>query len=412
MTLPQAIPLLKGRRILLGVTGSIAAYKAADLASKLTQAGAQIEVLLSGAAQEFISPLTFQSVTGRRAYTDEDLWSTDAHILHVGLAEYADLLVIAPATANTISKIASGQADSLITITALAANCPMLLAPAMDANMFEHPATQSNIEVLSARGVTIVGPTEGRMASGQIGLGRLLEPDELLGHIRLVLGRHGPLEGLRVVVTAGGTQEPIDSVRSIANRSSGKQGFALAQAAIDRGAKVALITGPSQLTPPVGAELLKVRTAAEMQGAVLDHVQETDVLLMAAAVADFRPVQTHVEKLKRRKGIPEIKLEPTEDILGLVAEEQDTGGWPRLIVGFAAESENLVENARAKLEEKNLTLIVANDVSLPDAGFEVDTNRITLIDSDGGVQELPLMSKVEASDVILQRVIQLLETLE
>jgi phosphopantothenoylcysteine decarboxylase/phosphopantothenate--cysteine ligase len=412
MTLPQTIPLLKGRRILLGVTGSIAAYKAADLASKLTQAGAQIEVLLSGAAQEFISPLTFQSVTGRRANTDEDLWSTDAHILHVGLAEYADLLIIAPATANTIAKIASGQADNLITITALAANCPMLVAPAMDANMFEHPATQSNIEVLSARGVTIVGPTEGRMASGQIGLGRLLEPDELLGHIRLALGRHGPLEGLRVVVTAGGTQEPIDSVRSIANRSSGKQGFALAQAAIDRGAKVALITGPSHLTPPVGAELLKVKTAAEMQGAVLDNVQETDVLLMAAAVADFRPSQTHVEKLKRRKGIPELKLEPTEDILGLVAEKQDEGGWPRLIVGFAAESENLVENARAKLEEKNLTLIVANDISLPDAGFEVDTNRITLIDSEGGVQELPLMSKLEASDVILQRVIQLLETLE
>lgn len=412
MTIPQAIPLLKGRRILLGVTGSIAAYKTADLASKLTQSGAQVEVLLSGAAQQFVTPLTFQSVTGRRAYTDEDLWSSEAHILHVGLAEYADLLAIAPATANTIAKLASGQADSLITITALAAQCPILIAPAMDANMFEHPATQANIETLSARGVTIVGPVEGRMASGQLGLGRMVEPDELLGHIRLVLGKHGAMEGLRVVVTAAGTQEPIDSVRSIANRSSGKQGFALAQAAIDRGAFVTLITGPSSLAPPVGADVLRVKTAAEMQKAVLEHVNNTDVLLMAAAVADFRPAQTQTRKIKRRKGIPEIELEPTEDILGLLAEAQDNNGWPQLIVGFAAESENLVENARAKLEEKNLTLIVANDISLPDAGFEVDTNRITLIDSGGGVQALPLMSKVDASEVILQRVIQLMETIE
>ena len=254
MTLPQTIPLFKGRRILLGITGSIAAYKAADLASKLTQAGAQVEVLLSEAAQKFISPLTFQSVTGRRAYTDKDLWSTEAHILHVGLAEYADLLIIAPATANTLAKIAHGQADSLITITALAAKCPMLVAPAMDANMFEQPVTQSNIETLIGRGVAIVGPVEGRMASGQIGLGRFIEPDELLGHIRLALGRHGPLEGLRVIVTAAGTQEPIDSVRSIANSSSGKQGYALAQAAIDRGAEVTLISGVSHLSPPIGAE--------------------------------------------------------------------------------------------------------------------------------------------------------------
>lgn len=412
MTLPQTIPLLKGRRILLGVTGSIAAYKAADLASKLTQAGAQIDVLLSGAAQNFITALTFQSVTGRRAYTDEDLWSDEAHILHVGLAEYADLLVIAPATANTIAKIASGQADSLITITALAANCPIVIAPAMDANMYENPATRSNIETLLGRGVAIVGPTEGRMASGQIGLGRLVEPDALFGHIRFALGRHGPLEGLRVVVTAGGTQEPIDSVRTISNRSSGKQGYALAQAAIDRGAQVTLITGPSHLAPPVGAAVVNLKTAAEMQQAVLEHINETDVILMAAAVADFRPAQTRTEKLKRRNGVPEIILEPTEDILGLVAERHEKEGWPRLIVGFAAESENLVENARAKLEEKNLTLIVANDVSQPDAGFEVDTNRVTLIDSEGGVQELPLMSKVETSDVILQRVVQLLETLE
>lgn len=412
MTPHQAIPLLKGRRILLGVTGSIAAYKAADLASKLTQAGAQLDVLLSGAAEEFVSPLTFQSVTGRRAYTDDDLWSSEAHILHVGLAEYADLLVIAPATANTIAKLASGQADSLITITALAAKCPVMLAPAMDANMFEHPATQSNIETLSARGVSIVGPTEGRMASGQVGLGRMVELDEMLGHIRMTLGKHGPLQGYRVLVTAGGTQEPIDSVRSITNRSSGKQGFALAQAAIDRGAEVTLITGPSHQAPPVGVKVHKVNTAAEMQEVVLQHSRETEVLLMAAAVADFRPDRAQATKMKRREGVPQVTLVPTEDILELVAKNKEKAGWPRLIVGFAAESENLIENARTKLEEKSLSMIVANDISRTDVGFDVDNNQVTLIDAGGGVQELPLMSKEEVSDIIMQRVIQLLESLE
>jgi phosphopantothenoylcysteine decarboxylase/phosphopantothenate--cysteine ligase len=412
MTPQHTIPLLKGRRILLGVTGSIAAYKAADLASRLTQAGAQVEVLLSGAAEEFVSPLTFQSVTGRRAYTDVDLWSTESHILHVGLAEYADLLVIAPATANTMAKLASGQADSLITITALASKCPVVLAPAMDANMFEHPATQSNVEVLTERGVNVVGPAQGRMASGQIGLGRMVEPEELVGNIRMVLGRHGSLEGIRVLVTAGGTQEPIDSVRSITNRSSGKQGFALAQAAIDRGAEVMLITGPSHQIPPVGVEVLKVKSAAEMEDAVLAHVDGADVLLMAAAVADFRPTQSQAKKMKRREGVPQVTLEPTGDILKLVAKNQGRTGSPRLVVGFAAESEDLVGNAKRKLEEKNLSMIVANDISRPDVGFDVDNNQVTIISVEGGVQELPLMSKEEVSEVIMQRVVQMLESVE
>lgn len=412
MNLQFSVPLLVGRRIVLGVTGSIAAYKAADLASKLTQAGAQVDVVLSQAAQNFVSALTFRSLTGRSVYTDSDLWSAEAHILHVGLAEDADLLVIAPATANTLAKIAHGQADSLLTITALAADCPLLVAPAMDAHMYENQATQANVETLNKRGIMILGPAEGRMASGFVGLGRFIEPQEIIGHIRLALGKSGPLAGFHVLVTAGGTQEPIDAVRTITNRSSGKQGYALAQAALDRGAAVTLISAPTYLDPPVGAELVAVKTAKELQSAVVSASPESDVLLMAAAVADFRPGQAQFEKIKRRKGIPKIDLEPTEDILGLIATVQEQEGRPRLIVGFAAESENLVANAREKLEEKGLALVVANDISSEIAGFEVDTNQVTLIDSEGGVQELPLMSKAEVAEVVLQRVLQLLESLE
>jgi phosphopantothenoylcysteine decarboxylase/phosphopantothenate--cysteine ligase len=412
MDLSQQIPLLKERRILLGVTGSIAIYKAAGLASRLTQAGAYVDVILSKSAQKFIHPITFQSVTGRRVYTDEDMWAAEGHILHVGLAETADLYVIAPATANTISKLANGHANSLLTVTAIASHCPMLVAPAMDTNMYAHLATQKNVEILRERGVVIVGPAEGRMASGLLGKGRLVETTELVGHIRREFGQRGPLAGLKFTVTAGGTQEPIDAVRNLTNRSSGKQGFALAQAAIDRGAEVTLITAPSFLETPVGAHRINVRTASEMKDAVLQSIDKIDVLLMAAAVADFRPVEISTEKIKRRKGIPQIQLEPTEDILSLVAEVSRKSGWPRLIVGFAAESEDLVANARLKLEEKDLTLIVANDITTADAGFEVDTNQVTLIDAEGGVQELPLMTKTEVSQAVLQRIIQLLETVE
>jgi len=412
MELSQQIPLLKERRVLLGVTGSIAVYKAAGLASRLTQAGAYVDVILSEAAQKFISPITFQAVTGRQVYTDEDMWAAEGHILHIGLAATADLFMVAPATANTIAKLAHGQADSLLTVTALAVHCPMLLAPAMDANMYEHTATQANIDVLRQRGIVIPGPAEGRMASGLVGKGRLVEIMELIGHVRREFGRRGPLAGVKFIVTAGGTQEPIDAVRTIANRSSGKQGFALAQAALDRGADVILITGPSFLETPVGAQRIDVRTALEMKEEVLAAIDKADVLLMAAAVADFRPIEVAVEKIKRRKGIPQIQLEPTDDILGLVGEKRRVSGWPRLIIGFAAESEDLIANARAKLEEKDLTLIVANDITALNAGFEVDTNQVTLIDAEGGVQELPLMTKTEVSEAVLRRIIQLMETIE
>jgi phosphopantothenoylcysteine decarboxylase/phosphopantothenate--cysteine ligase len=396
------------KHILLGVTGSIACYKAADLASKLAQAGAQVDVILTQAATQFITPLTFQSVTGRRCYTDSDLWGSEAHVVHVGLGHEADLLVIAPATANTLAKLAHGLADNLLTITALAAHCPMLIAPAMDAGMFSHPATSQNLDTLRQRGAAIVGPVEGHLASGLVGLGRMEEPGELMGHIRLLLSRGGPLSGCKILVTAGGTQEPIDPVRAIANRSSGKQGFALAQAALDLGAEVTLVAGTTDLPSPAGARRLDVRTTQEMLEAVLAEASHADALLMAAAVADFRVKAPSGQKIKKESAIPRIELDPTPDILAAVASQKLTEHCPRVTVGFAAESQDLIKNARAKLTSKGLELIVANDISAPDAGFAVDTNRVTLLSPDGGIEELPLMSKAEVAEVVLERVMAIL----
>lgn len=412
MEIATTIPILENRRILLGVTGSIAAYKAADLASKLTQAGMQVDVILSAAARKFVTPLTFQSVTGRKAFTESDLWGEDAHILHVGLVEGADAFMIAPATANTIAKLATGQAESLLTLTALAARCPLIVAPAMDVGMYENSATQENIKILHERGVIFAGPAEGRMASGLIGKGRMLEPTALIGTLRQVLGQAGPLEGRKVVVTAGGTHEPVDPVRVLANRSSGKQGFSLAQAAIDRGGSVVLIAGPVTLPTPVGASRIDVTTAAEMFAATQESVENADVLLMAAAVADFRPSAVAKEKIKRKKDVPEITLERTEDILAAVSKLKAKTGWPRVIVGFAAESQKLIENAQSKLEEKGLDLIVANDITAADAGFAVDTNRVTLLDRAGGSEELTLMSKSAVAEEVLQRVVELLSAVD
>jgi phosphopantothenoylcysteine decarboxylase/phosphopantothenate--cysteine ligase len=404
----EIIPILKDRHLLLGVCGSIAAYKAADLASKLTQAGAQVDVLLTEAAARFVTPLTFQSMTGRRAWTDADLWGPEAHVLHVGLGQAADLLVIAPATATTMARLAYGLADNLLALTALAVRCPVLLAPAMDAGMFEHPATQANLQALLQRGVEIAGPGEGRMASGLVGRGRMLEPTELVGHIRKALGASGPLSGRTVVVTAGGTQEPLDPVRVLANRSSGKQGFALAQAAIDRGAAVVLISGPNVLPTPVGAQRIDVQTAAEMRSATLEAAGKADALVMAAAVADFRPASASAHKIKRGRDSLALSLEPTDDILRAVADARPKGGRPFVVIGFAAESQDLVPNAAAKLKAKSLSLIVANDVTAPGAGFGVDTNRVTLVGADGAAQSLPQMTKVEVAEIVLDRVVQLL----
>jgi len=281
----------------------------------------------------------------------------------------ASLLVIAPASANTLAKLAHGIADNLLTVTALAARCPMLLAPAMDGGMYINPATQNNLEILRQRGAIMVGPAEGHLASGLTGIGRMVEPSELLGHIRQELARDGFMRGRKVVVTAGGTQEPIDPVRSITNRSSGKQGFALAQAALDHGAKVILITGPTELSAPIGVDRIDVQTAEQMQAAVLDAIPGADVLIMAAAVADFRPASPAAHKLKREKGVPQIYLEPTPDILASVSQFKSTSGFPRVMIGFAAESQDLLSNARRKLHAKGLDLIIANDITVNDAGF-------------------------------------------
>lgn len=401
--------ILKDKHILLGVTGSIAAYKAADLASKLTQAGAQVDVILTAAAEKFVTPLTFQSVTGRRAYTDSDLWGGEAHVLHVGLGHSTDLLVIAPCTADTMAKLAHGLADNLLTVTALAATCPLVIAPAMDGGMFDAPATQANRATLIERGAMIVGPAEGHLASGLLGKGRMSEPAEVLGRIRVALGKKEKLADKKVVVTAGGTQEPLDPVRVLTNHSSGKQGYALAQAALDLGAGVCLISTPTALTAPVGARLVPVRTAEEMKNAVLAECADADALVMAAAVADFRPKHIAADKMKKRDGIPQIELEAAPDILKAVAGFRSEKQMPKVVVGFAAESRDLLDNASEKLKSKNLDLIVANDISAADAGFGAETNRVTLLFADGRKESLPLMEKSEVAEVILQTVATLLE---
>ena len=399
--------IFSGKHILLGVTGSIAGYKAADLASKLAQAGAQVDVILTGAGEKFVTPLTFQSVTGRRAYMDIDLWGNEAHVLHVSFGKTADLLVIAPCTADTMAKLAHGIADNLLTVTALAATCPILIAPAMDGGMFDHPATQENLATLLSRGVLVAGPAEGHLASGLTGKGRMIEPAEILGHIRIALGRNGKLAGKKVVVTSGGTQEAIDPVRVITNHSSGKQGYALAQAALDSGADVCLITAPTALTPPVGARVIKVNSVQEMLNAVMK--ESADAVIMAAAAADFRPVQAAKDKLKKRDGIPQVKLEAAPDILKTVASSQLRKKRFQVVAGFAAESRDLLENASEKLQSKNLDFIVANNISADDAGFAVETNRVTILFANGSKETLPLMSKIEVAEKIIEHISKLLE---
>ena len=409
--------LFKNKRIVLGVTGSIAVYKAVDLASKLTQAGALVDVIMTEAAQKFVTPLTFQAMTGRAVYTH--LWKTDVsghlptHITQVGLGEGAHLLVIAPATAHTLAKLAHGFADDLLTVTALAARCPLMIAPAMDGVMYEHPAVQANLKTLIDRGATLIPPERGRFASGLEGVGRLPETATLMGAIRQYFARaEGNLKGRRVIVTAGGTQEPIDPVRYITNRSSGKQGYAIAQAAADAGADVLLITSAT-LPAPFGVEVLPVGSASEMLLAVLEQTITADVLVMAAAVADFRAQHVAQHKIKKQDDSDGLTLELARnpDILAEVAHVKTLNPQrgPRITVGFAAESQDLLENAQKKLERKNLDLMVANDISADDAGFAVDTNRVVLLSRDGQRDDLPLMDKSEVAEHIIARLVALLD---
>ncbi len=393
--------MLANKTIVLGITGSIAAYKAADIASKLTRAGASVEVVMTDSATRFVAPLTLRSITGRPVVTDMFELASEFSIEHIALAEVADVVVIAPATANIIAKLSTGIADDMLACTVLATKAPIILAPAMNVNMFENPITQENLSKLKARGFTIVDPACGRLASGKIGLGRLAEVDEIIATINQVLGRSGDIAGKRIVVTAGGTQEPIDPVRHIGNRSSGKMGYAVAEAARDRGAVVLLITAPTSLPQPAGIEVVRVRTAAGMKEAVAEAVAQADVLIMAAAVADYQPQSVAEAKIKKDSPSLTLELIRTPDILAEVK-----GNFIR--VGFAAESEDIVANAKQKLEKKQLDIIVANDITDADSGFGADTNKVILISRDGKVETLPLLSKREVADKILDRVVGLL----
>jgi len=394
--------MLQGKRIVLGVTGSIACYKAADLASKLTQAGAEVDVILTDAAQQFVSALTFRSLTGRPAYTN--MFDPDSPLAeqHVMLARACDAMIIAPASATTIARLAHGMADDMVALTALATRAPVVVAPAMDEHMWEHTATQENVATLRARGVHIAGPGEGRLASGHSGAGRLIETDQLLGALRQAMGVNGALARRRVVVSAGGTHEPIDPVRFIGNRSSGKMGFALAEAARDAGAAVTLVCGPVALPTPYGIDRVNVGTTAEMREAIAAATQGCDALIMAAAPADFRAARPAGDKIKRTEAALSVELAPNDDILASLE-----GAFVK--VGFAAETSDLIANARAKIARKGLDLIAANDVTAADAGFATDTNRVTLIAADGSHEALPLLPKYDVAVRIIERVAALLE---
>ena len=388
---------LADKHVVLGVTGSIACYKALDLASKLMQAGALVDIIMSYGATQFVTPLAFRSLTHRVVVTDTFDPDSEYSVEHVALAHQADVIVVAPATVHCIAKLALGLADDPLTTTIVAAKCPLVVAPAMDGNMFDHPATQANLATLKERGAVIAGPGIGRLASGLSGVGRLLETSELLGHISYAMGKYGDLAGRTVVVSAGGTMEPIDPVRVITNHSSGKMGYALAEAARDRGADVVLVTAPTSLADPALVKVVQVRTAEEMGQAIQEHVTKADALVMAAAVADYRPTETAGQKIKKADDDLNISLAKTTDIL-----KSAKGNFVR--VGFAAESQNLVENAKAKVGSKNLDLIAANDITAEGSGFGSDTNKVTLIDRDLVVEELPLLSKYEVSNRILDRV--------
>jgi phosphopantothenoylcysteine decarboxylase/phosphopantothenate--cysteine ligase len=394
--------MTRDRLVLLGVTGSIAAYKAVELASRLAQSGAKLDVVMTACATRFVTPLTFRSLTHRPVVTDMFATPEEYDIEHIALAERADVVLVAPATANVMAKLAVGIADDMLCCTILATRAPVLLAPAMNVHMWENTITQENVARLRARGFKIVEPGYGSLACGMEGKGRLADLEDILTAVRQTLDRKSDLAGRGVVVTAGGTQEPIDPVRLICNRSSGKMGYALAEAARERGAKVTLITAPTALPSPVGVEVRQIQTALQMREAVLGTVPEADVLIMAAAVADYRPATAAKSKLKKEEfPLMQLELIRNPDIVSEVKGNL-------IKVGFAAESENVVQNATIKLKNKGLHLIVANDITEPGSGFGVDTDRVVLVDSRGKVKELPLLPKSEVAHKILDEVTALL----
>ncbi len=391
---------MSDRNVVLGVTGSIAAYKAVDLASKLTQAGVSVHTVMTESATKLVGPASFRAITGLPVSTDLFELTNPFSIEHVSLAELADLVLIAPATANVLAKLAGGIADDLLSCTALATRAPILVAPAMHTAMWENPATQANVKTLRSRGVAFVGPVEGRLASGGVGVGRFAPVPEILGEALRIVGRKGDLSGTRIVVSAGGTREPIDPIRFVGNRSSGKMGVAVAEAARDRGADVTLVSGPMQVAPPAGLTVVDAETAAEMCDEVAAACRTADALIMAAAVADYAPSAPAGRKLKKDAERLSIELERTADVLASV-------DGPRVRVGFAAETENLIENARRKLADKRLDFVVANRVGAEESPFGSDVNRAILIDAERE-EELPLLAKRELADRILDRVRDLL----
>lgn len=394
---------LAGKEIVLGVTGSIAAYKAVELLRELVKAGASVKVVLTESAQRFVAPLTFATLSRQEVMTDLFTLDYDAKIRHIAATEGADLLLVAPATANVIGRFARGLADDLLTNLFLASTRPVLLAPAMDADMYRHPAVQENLERLRTWGVRIVGPAEGELASGMWGPGRLAEIQEILKAVTEILQPTNDLAGEVVLVTAGPTHEPIDPVRYLTNRSSGKMGYAIAQEAADRGAQTILVSGPTALTAPRGVEVIQVETALQMRAAMFDHLPKATVVIKAAAVSDYRLSKPSTSKVKKSETSPTLELVPNPDILKEIGAQKGA----RIVVGFAAETGDLLRQAGGKLKEKNLDLIVVNDIGAEGAGFSHDTNVVSILDLDGGVEELPLLPKRQVARRILDRVVRL-----
>jgi phosphopantothenoylcysteine decarboxylase/phosphopantothenate--cysteine ligase len=400
-------------RITLGVTGGVAAYKAAELVRRLQQDSFTVQVVMTRGAREFITPLTFAALSGQKVITDLFAESggeanLESAIEHIAVAQRTDLLLVAPATADVLAKFARGIADDFLTTLYLASTAPVVVAPAMNVNMWNHAATQENIEVLRARGVKIVDPDEGYLACGMTGAGRLAGQEQIVAAVREKLHFRRDLEGQTVLITAGPTCEDLDPVRYLTNRSSGKMGYAVAEAASRRGARVILVSGPTSLASPTGVERITIRTAKEMQRSVQEKFPESSIAIFAAAVADYRPVQTSDQKIKRDKQLLTLSLEATPDILASVAKNKGD----RLVVGFAAETERVAENARKKLNAKNADMIVANDVTREGAGFDHDTNIVTLFARDGRDLPLPRMSKAEVAQRILDEVVRLRSVLD
>lgn len=387
---------IKDKTIVLGVTGGIAVYKAAELTRLLIKAGANVHVVMTKGAAEFVAPLTFQTLSKNPVHTEMFNLTQEAEVGHISLADSADLFVIAPATANIIGKIVTGIADDLLTTSVMATRAPVLLAPAMNCNMYDNPIVQGNMKRLKGYGYHFIDSETGELACGYEGKGRMAEPSDIMEEVETILSIKD-LKGERILVTAGPTYEAIDPVRFIGNRSSGKMGYALARVALRRGADVTLISGPSSLKPPRGSRFIAVESAEEMKKAVISNFQDATTVIMAAAVADYRPPKVSSGKIKKGKGAFSIDLEKTPDILSDIGKKKGK----RLLIGFAAETENLVANARKKLKEKNLDLIVANNIKEPGAGFGADTNIVTIIDRKGNIEELPKMPKEEVAWKVL-----------